>query len=169
MTSYVDFVPSAVAPFQFQAQLDGQPYNVIVTANLFRSSNNSVGAFYINVYDLSGDLIVCRAIGGSAVGQNLASLSWASGKVTATTQAPHGFKIARIVTLTISGASPDGYNETFPCLATSPTTFTYPLATTPGMATVPGTASFNVNLIGGYFQNSSLVFRTSNRQFEVSP
>jgi len=85
-----------------------------------------------------------------------------------TTQAPHGYKIARVVTLTISGASPDGYNGTFPCLVTSPTTFTYSLAINPGMATVPGTASFNVNLVGGLFA-SSLVFRTANQQFEISP
>ena len=168
MTTYIPFTPSAVSAFQFQCVLDGQPYNVTVTANLFRSSNNSTGAFYINVTDVNGDLIVSRAMGGSPVGQNLASLSWANGKVTATTQAPHGYKIARIVTLTISGASPDGYNGTFPCLVTSPTTFTYPLATNPGMATVPGTASFNVNLVGGLFA-SSLVFRTANQQFEIAP
>ena len=168
MTTYIPFTPSAVTAFQFSATLDGEPYNVTVSWNLFRSSNNSTQGYYINVTDVNGDLIVSRAMGGSPVGQNLASLSWANGLVTVTTQAPHGYKIARVVTLTISGASPDGYNGTFPCLVTSPTIFTYSLATNPGMATVPGTASFNVNLVGGLFA-SSLVFRTANQQFEISP
>lgn len=169
MTDFINFAPSAVSPFQFIATLDGAQYNVIVTWNMFRSSNNSNQGFYVNVYDLSGNLVVSRAVSGSAVGQNLQSLSWANGEATATTVAPHGYKVGSLVALTIGGASPDGFNGLFECYVTGPSTFTYPLATNPGAATAFGSAAYNVNLVGGYFETSWLVYRTPNRQFEVGP
>lgn len=169
MTAFINFAPSAIQPFQFAATLDGQQYNVIVSWNLFRGSNNATQGFYVNVYDLSGNLIVARALSGSAVGLNLQSLSWANGVATATTVTPHGYTVGRLIALTLSGAVPDGYNGLFECYVTGPSTFTFPLATNPGAATAFGAASYNVNLVGGYFTTSSLVYRAPNRQFEISP
>lgn len=163
MTTFTNFVPSLVAPFQFSATLDGAQYNVIVTWSLFGKR------FYINVYALDGTLVVSEAMVGSPTGISLAALSWANGVVTATTAVPHGYKIGRIVSLTISGTTPAAYGGLFECLITGTSMFTYPLATNPGAAVALGTVSYDVNLIGGFFQISSLVFRQQSQQFEVSP
>lgn len=68
----------------------------------------------------------------------LTSLAWASSTVTATTTAPHGFTNADTIFLTISGATPVGYNGTFLCTITGGSTFTYALTTNPGTETIPG-------------------------------
>lgn len=60
MTTYVTFQPNTQAPFQFQATLDNNVYNVNVTWNLFGQR------YYINVYDLSNNLIVSTPMIGSA-------------------------------------------------------------------------------------------------------
>jgi len=168
MTTFVNFVPSATQPFSFAVTLDGQQYNAIISWNIFRGSNNSTQGFYLNLYDLSGNLIVSRALSGSAVGINLQSLVWNNGTVTATTVTPHGFKIGRSIPLAISGAAPDGFNMLAQCYIVGPSSFTYPLATNPGAATAFGSASFEVNLVGGLFA-SRLIYRTAARQFEVNP
>ena len=67
------------------------------------------------------------------------TLVWSSGTVTVTTAAPHGLTVADVLSLTIAGASPSGYNGTFQCTVTGASTFTYPLVGNPGVNTVPGT------------------------------
>lgn len=181
MTTLTIFSPSPIAspPFQFQATLTSQPpngvpavaavYNVTTTWNLFGAR------WYVNVFALDGALIGARALAGSDAGKQLAGLAWASGEVTATTRLQHGYKIGRPVMLTISGASPSGYNGLFECVPTGPATLAYSLAADPGQATVFGAASYNVNLIGGLTDEagnpftSTLVYRTPANQFEVSP
>ena len=59
MATIIPFQPSIQAPFQFQATLDGELYTVICRWNLYRQG------FYINVYDLSNNLIVSVAQVGS--------------------------------------------------------------------------------------------------------
>lgn len=162
MTTYTNFVPSTVAPFEFQPVLDGQTYRVVVTWLLFGAR------FYINVFALDGTLVVSRALVGSPSGIALQALSWAGGLVTATASAPHGYRIGSIVELTISGAAPDAYNGQVQAYIVSPVAFTYPLASDPGMASVFGAASYNLNLVGGYF-SSTLVYRAATQQFEVNP
>jgi hypothetical protein len=162
MTTF-PFNPTGQATFSFEPTLDGQQYQAIVTWNLFAQR------YYLNLYTLSNVLVVALAIVGSPSGVQLQSLAWAKGKVTATTEAPHGYKTGKIVTLVIAGVTPDGYNGTFQCLITGPSTFTYALAANPGQATALGTATYNINLVGGYFTTSSLVYRAPANQFEVSP
>ena len=169
MTTYVPFAPSAVQAFSFQATLDGQQYNVVITWNLFGQR------WYVNVYALDGTLIVARAMTGSATGVQLAGLTWSNGEVEATTQEPHGYAVGQSIALTVSGAVPSGYNGLFQCLITGPSTFSYPLASYPGAATAFGAVSYDVNLVGGvpnengnYFA-STLVFRQDSNQFEISP
>ncbi len=55
----IPFLPSDSAPFQFQPQLDGQTYNVIVTWNLFGER------YFINIYTLQGALVACLPLIGS--------------------------------------------------------------------------------------------------------
>jgi hypothetical protein len=68
----------------------------------------------------------------------LSALAWASGTVTATTAALHGFTTGTTAQVTIVGATPSGYNGTFACRITTATQFTYPVAANPGPATQPG-------------------------------
>lgn len=172
MTTYTNFAPSTVAPFQFQATLDGEQYNVIVTWGLFGNGPAAISPrYFINVYALDGTLIVCTALVGSPTALALSGLTWNANnnRVTATTAKPHGYKIGTVVGLTISGCTPNAYNGHYQCLITGPSTVSYALSNNPGAATVLGAAAYNVDLLGGYFAQSSLIYRTQATQFEVSP
>jgi hypothetical protein len=168
MTTFINFTPSSTQAPSFTVTLDDVQYNVIVTSSFFRNGQGGNGGYYINVYALDGTLVICRALVGSPVGKQLQSLAWASGKATATTVDPHGYRLGGIVTLSLTGSSPDGYNGTFQCLVTGPSTFTYALSSDPGMATAFGLASYDISLVAGLF-DSTLVYRTQNGQFEVNP
>jgi hypothetical protein len=168
VTTIINFAPSAVQPFQFSPTLDGQQYNAIITWNIFRGPSNSTFGFYLNLYDLSGNLIVSRALSGSAIGLNLQALTWSNGIATAVTVTPHNYKIGKSIPLAIAGAAPDGFNTLAQCYIVGPSSFTYPMATNPGAATVFGSVSFEINLVGGLF-TSRLIYRVANRQFEVNP
>jgi hypothetical protein len=74
-----------------------------------------------------------------AAAKTLTSLFWSASVVTGTTTAIHGWNIGDTINATIAGASPSGYNGTFPITVTGTQTFTYPLASNPGSETVPGT------------------------------
>jgi hypothetical protein len=163
MTTITNFAPTVLAPFQFQATLDGVIYTVIVTWNLFGRR------WYVNVYAPDGSLKLSTALVGSPTGVTLQGLSWAAGMVTATAAAPHGYKVGKTVQLTVSGASPDAYNGKVQAFITGPSTFTYPVAADPGSATVFGAASYNIDLVGGHFVTSTMVFRQAANQFEVTP
>ena len=69
----------------------------------------------------------------------ISSLTWTDEVVTADTASPHGLATGAMLYLTIAGASPAGYNGTYPCTVTGTSSFTYPLATNPGSETTPGT------------------------------
>ena len=163
MTTYTSFAPSTAQAFQFQPTLDGEVYTCTVTWNLFGQR------YYVNLYDLSGNLIFCLPLIGSPTGTALLSLTWANGAVYAVTQVPHGYPTGATIALTVVGTTPTAYSGLVTALVTGPTTFTYPLATNPGVCTVPGTVEFNVDMAGGYFTTSTLVFRDGTQQFEVRP
>lgn len=167
--AFFNFAPSTSAPFQFSPTLDGQIYNATVPWLLFGAR------FYLNLVALDGTPILYTAIAGSPPALQLQSLSWANGSVSAGTAVPHGYRIASTVALTISGCTPDAYNGKINALITGPSSLSYLLANDPGSATVFGAVAYNLNLIGGVakedgtFFASTLVYRTQNRQFEVSP
>jgi hypothetical protein len=52
MTTYIDFSQPVTAPFQFQATLDGNNYNVTVPWSL------QGARYYIQVATLNGDVVV---------------------------------------------------------------------------------------------------------------
>lgn len=66
-------------------------------------------------------------------------LSWSSEVVTATTAAPHGFRVGDTLLVDIAGAVPLAYNGTFTVTVTGASTFTYPLISNPGANTTTGT------------------------------
>lgn len=162
MTQYFNFVPSTSVAPQFQPTLDDQVYNAIMTWNLDGQR------YYINLYQLDGTLVFCLPLVGSESGTNIVSLTWNQGVVTATTETPHGYAFGATMDLTISGATPDGYNGLVSAFVTGASTFTYLLPAFPGAATIAGRADFNINLAAGYF-SSTLVFRQASQQFEVNP
>ena len=100
-------------------------------------------------------------------------LTWSNasgqGLVTATTAAPHGYRVGAPVDLVIANETPSGYNGVYRCDVVSKDEFTYPLAADPGQEVVVGTYCYEVNLVGAYFRNSRLVYRESQARFEVSP
>lgn len=58
-TIYVPFNVSPSSNFQFQANFDGKSYNVRINWNLFGQR------YYVNIYTLSGDLVLCLPLIGS--------------------------------------------------------------------------------------------------------
>lgn len=165
MTINYAFQPSPVTAFQFQPTLDGNQYNIIVTWNLFGKR------YYFNIFALDGTLIVTLPLISSASGFSLSTLSWniEEQEVTAVAAEPLPYEVGTIVNLSVSGCSPTGYNGAFSCFITGPQTFTYPLTVNPGALSVPGAVSYDINLIGGYFDTSTLVYREATQQFEVGP
>lgn len=162
MTTFFNFTPSATSVYQFQPMLDGQTYNVTVPWSLFGQR------YYIQVADLSGNVIVYEALAGSDTGVNIASLSWSQGQVTLMTSEDHGYGIGSIVDLTVSGCAPATYNGRYQCHITGADTLVYSLTSNPGVATGFGALTYDISLVSGYFA-STLVYRQPNQQFEVSP
>lgn len=60
-SAIIDFAPTPLAPFQFQATFDGAIYTVIVTWNLYGRR------WYVNIYTLQRVLVVSIAMAGSPV------------------------------------------------------------------------------------------------------
>lgn len=65
MTTFVNFAPTAVAPFQFQPTLDGVIYNAIVRWNVFGQR------WYVTVYQQDGTPIVTLPNIGSPLGYDI--------------------------------------------------------------------------------------------------
>ena len=158
MSTLLDFTPSTLAAFQFQPTLAGQLYAVTVTWNVFDQR------YYINLSDLSGNLILCRGI--SASGPVLeAGLGWANGVATATTTVPHNVPVGTLVDAVIAQTN-SGFDGEVMALATDAITLTYPLLTDPNQAVpLTGTVGFPLNLLDGYGLGT-LLFHEDTQQFE---
>lgn len=165
MTTFTNFAPTPNAPFSFQPTLDGQVYIATVPWLTFGQR------WYLNLTDVSGNSIAFLPVIGSATGTNIESISWDqnSQTVTVVTAEAHGWNPYTTATLTVSGVSPTAFNGTFSCFVVDDVTLTYLLASDPGMMTQSGTISYDINILGGYFQTSTMVFRQASQQFEVSP
>jgi len=163
VTTYVDFQPSSTAtpPFQFQATLDSVQYNVTTTWNIFGQR------WYVNVYDLSGNRILTRPMVGSGA-KIQGVLTWANWTATASLQAPHNVPVGSVANVDVSGTGLS-YDGAWRALAVDAATLTFSLQVDPGRYGVTGNVSQDVNLVGGYFQTSTLVFRTGTAQLEVTP
>jgi len=64
MTTF-NYNPTSESVFQFQPTLDNNVYNVIVNYNIFGQR------FYVNIYDLSGTLILCMPFIGSPLNYDI--------------------------------------------------------------------------------------------------
>jgi hypothetical protein len=158
MSTFVDFAPNLLAPFQFQPTLaNGQQYLVTVPWNEFGQR------YYINVTDLSGNPILYRGL--SATGPTLqALLVWNEGVVTATMQLPHNVPIASVANIRITGDN--GFDGVYQALSTGPSTLTYPLLVNPQEALpISGKVNFDLDLLAGY-GIGFLVWHEDTGQFE---
>jgi len=67
MTTLIDFKPSAIQAFQFDATFDDALYTVLVTWNLYGQR------WYINIHDIEGILVLCMPLIGSPTPKDLAA------------------------------------------------------------------------------------------------
>ena len=91
--------------------------------------------YVIAVYNLGMHWLVTNAPDVRAAN---ASLTWATGTVTATTAAPLDLTIGETFPVTITAAVPTGYNGPYSATVTGTSTFTYLVATNPGTETAAG-------------------------------
>lgn len=70
--------------------------------------------------------------------KSISTIAWATGTVTVTLSAAHGWTNGSSVPVLISGVAPSGYNGAYTATVTGTNTFTYPLTSNPGTATTMG-------------------------------
>ena len=162
MTIY-PFAPAIGTNFTFNPVLDNVTYQATITWNVFRQN------WYLNLYNLSGILIVCRAVTSSDDTKGISNIAWDNGVVTVTATFPHFLTLGTVVNLNMIGNNPTGYNGVFACDITGPTTFTYLLTNNPGQQVTLGYFGGIVDLTHGFFDTSALVYYTNNNQFVTIP
>ena len=163
-TQFFAFTPQPSltgVPYEFQPTLDGLAYAASVKYNKFGQR------WYIALTTTAGVPIFNQALIGSPPAVSIQSLSWANGAVTMKCVLPHSFKVGDTNIITVRNCLPDAYNGTFLAYALDGFTLVYPLASPPGNATAFGLTSYDINLAGGYFNQSTMVFREGTQQFEV--
>lgn len=70
----------------------------------------------------------------------ISAITWSASVVSVTLSTAHGWGLADVIPVTVSGCTPAGYNGTFSATVTGTTTFTYPLSVNPGVISVKGFA-----------------------------
>lgn len=163
MTTIIPVAFSSQQAPSVSVTLDGEQYNLTMTWNLYGQR------YYVNCSDLQNNLIFSLPLIGSPDGLTIQSLTWEAGVVTVETDLPPGYRPGTTVRLTVANAVPEAYNGVYDMLVTDSTKLTYELAENPGTATGPGILNTDINLAGGYFETSTLVWRTSASQLEVNP
>lgn len=160
-STVIAFTPSTVAAFSFQPVLNSVQYNCTVTWGLFGQR------YYINLTDLSGNLILARAMTSS--GPRLeASLTWAGSTATATTSSNHNVPVGWVVKFRVYDTD-TGFDGTFTGLSTGPNTLTYALPVNPQQPIpLTGTVSFDLNLVDGYLPGALLLYHYETQQIEYA-
>lgn len=158
--TFLDFTPSILAPFSFQPTFGTDQYVVVVTWNV------SGQRFYVNVYDLSGDLIVCRGLVETGP-VSLATIIWDGvSTATATLGPPHYVPPGAVASIWVSRTG-SGFDGGQTALSTGPYTLTFPLVSDPGVAQpASGAVQFPLNLVDGYIPNGWLLYHADTNQFE---
>lgn len=162
MPTLIPFTPSTTSNFKFQATLDGQQYSIRIDWNLFGAR------YYLNIYDLSNNLIVSRPLIGTPLGYQLTSITSTANIAVATTAMPHTYSVGTVVPLTISGAIPNDYNGAFNCTIINNTQFSFPVSTIQQSTSVSGNVTYTLSMTAGYFK-STLVYFPDNNQIVISP
>jgi hypothetical protein len=172
MTTYIPFKPSNIQAPTYNVTLDNNPYILVVTWNV------AAQRYYINIYSTDGTWIYTVPLTETAIGRPVESMYYDSnqqaiiGAFQALASTPQiGIAVWRplgqIVQYTFAGFTPNALNGEINCLRTGFGTFMYSLASNPGSISVLGNGSRYMNMAGGYFQTSTLIYRQG--QFEVNP
>lgn len=159
MTTFVDFQPTTVAPFQFQPTLaNGLQYIVTVPWNEFGQR------FFVVMTDLAGTLVVSRGL--AATGPTLlGSLTWTDQVASVITQLPHNVPVASVVNFRIAQSN-SAFDGTWQGLAVGATGLTYSLPTDPSeSAPISGQVNFDLDLLNGY-GIGPLYYHEDTQQFE---
>jgi hypothetical protein len=166
MTTYLDFTPSSTSVFTFNPVLDGTAYNAQVRWNVFRQG------WYLQLADTNNNLVLNQPLIGSPDPFDVSSAVWniLTQTVEVTLAEVHSFSLGQVVKMTMAGFTPVAYNGKFTLYVDSPTSLYYSQTTDPGgPSTYQGSLYNDINLVAGYFNTSTLVFRASTNQFEVNP
>jgi hypothetical protein len=159
--TFVTFTPSTNSVFSFQPSLNGTLYNVTVTWNIFGQR------FYVNVYDLSNNLILARALVSS--GPTLqASFTWANGWAQAQCTNPHNVPVGRVVTINVSQTG-GVFDGDFSALVNGNHRLTWQTSNPNAPTVVNGNVNFSWNLILGYVAGAYLLYHFDTQQFEFGP
>lgn len=159
MTTIIPFTPSIDAPFQFQLTLDGQPYTAIITWNVFGQR------YYVNIYAADGTRVLTQARIDSMNHVQIGALTTVLGSRYAVVDS--GTDLTSVGNGTVLLSSSVNVGTTISAVEGLNL-----LLDQPAIVTGTDTAaqlSNDINMVGGYFLTSSLVYRAAATQFEVSP
>ena len=162
LTTYVPFRPSNTAAPRLTVQLDYQDTTMIVTWNVASQR------YFINLYTLDGVWVCTVPLIETSQGQRVVTMNFDpnEGVLVGQMEAPMYRSPGQVVHYTLEGFSPPSINGFKECLTLVDQRFTFP-ADDPGVISVMGHASRYMNMVDGYFQYSTLIFR--NGQFETNP
>lgn len=159
MSTLVDFLPTNIAPFQFQPTLNGTQYQVMIPWNIFTPG------YYLSLSDLQGNQILYRALTSS--GPSLqAVFAWSEQVVGVATAVAHNVPVGSLAMVRVSQTNL-GFDGFYNALAVGPTQLTYELDVNP-QAAAQGTLSFPLNLVQGVLDDCFLFYSDTTQQFEYS-
>jgi hypothetical protein len=162
MTTYVPFHPSNMSAPRLTVQLDYQATTVIVTWNVASQR------YFLNLYTLDGVWICTVPLIETSQGKAVLGMTYDSnqGVLIGTMDTPTYRPPGQVVNYTLEGFSPPSINGYRECLTLVDQRFSFP-SPDPGVITVMGHASRYHNMVAGYFQYSTLIYRQG--QFETNP
>ena len=154
------WTPSKTSNFQQQIILDNQAYTLSINWNLFGCR------YYATITDQTGTLVVCRPLIGSPLGYDLLSIESSNNIAVATINGTHTYRVGTVMTLLLSGCTPDEYNGLYQCNILNESQFSFPLVTTSTAATGLGQVQYFMSMTEGYFQ-SELVYFPDSQQLVI--
>jgi hypothetical protein len=157
------FTESILQPYTFNPTMDQRVVAARVVWSLFGKR------YYLRMSELTGTPIFLLPVIGSLEGFSVLSLNWLRGQVYMTTTYPHDYRVGSTLILTIRGCAPNGYNGRTRAYIPNPRQIIYNQPIYPGQPLQFGFVNYDINIAAGYFNTSRIVYRTANRQFEVSP
>jgi hypothetical protein len=135
---------------------------VVVTWNV------AAQRYYLNLYTLDGVWICTKPLIETSKGQRVLAMAYdaSQGVLIGTMEKPMWRSPGQIVHYTLEDFQPPAINGRKECLTLSDQRFAFP-SDNPGVISVMGHASRYQNIVEGYFQYSTLIYR--NGQFETNP
>jgi hypothetical protein len=159
MSTFVDFLPTTISAFSFQAVLGGNPYTITIPWNRYRQD------YYVSIVDLSGNSIAYFPLvsGGQPIA---ATVTWDDAIATAACVSVHNIPIGSVANLWLSQTGViDGE---YAMLSTGATTLTFAVNEySLSSSAIPGQVNFGINLVAPY-SIGFLAFNSTTQQFEYA-